>query len=120
MRPSPDIRYDVASVLSRGARDYQEDALTTDFPIGSDVAFAVLSDGMGGHAAGDVASKIVVTEVYRELKFLCGTGDQFEDRIGEILREAAEGAVLKADKNGAFGDAHGVESGHRGKLDLGS
>ena len=67
MRQSPETRFDVASVLSVGQRDHQEDALASDFPIGADWGFVVLRDGMGGHAAGDVASKIVVTEVFSEL-----------------------------------------------------
>ena len=53
----------VGENLARGARARQEDALAMSFPLGEDVGFAILSDGMGGHAAGDVASKIVVTEL---------------------------------------------------------
>ena len=52
MNGVPDIRYDVASVLNRGHRDYQEDAIATDFPLGEEFGYAVLSEGMGGHAAG--------------------------------------------------------------------
>lgn len=66
---SPEPRYDVATGLAQGGRDYQEDAITTDFPFGMDSGIAVLADGMGGHEAGDVASKLVLTEVYSHLKF---------------------------------------------------
>ncbi len=66
---SPEPRFDVASAICQGGRDYQEDAIVTDFPFGADSGVVVLADGMGGHAAGDVASKIVVTEVFSELKF---------------------------------------------------
>ncbi len=92
MHDAPDIRYDVASVLNRGCRDYQEDAIATDFPIGGEFGYAVLSDGMGGHAAGDVASKIVVTEVFSELKFQSSDVDGLEANVGEILKCAAVSA----------------------------
>lgn len=89
MTKSPDIRFDVASVLNRGCRDYQEDAIATDFPLGADFGYAVLSDGMGGHAAGDVASKIVVTEVFSELKFQSSDIERFKDNVGMVLKSAA-------------------------------
>ena len=75
---SREPRYDVASGISQGARDYQEDAITADFPVGAEAGFVVLADGMGGHAAGDVASKIVLTEVYSELKFHFADVEAFE------------------------------------------
>ncbi|WP_240784250.1 PP2C family protein-serine/threonine phosphatase, partial [Tabrizicola caldifontis] len=87
---SREPRYDVASGISQGARDYQEDAITADFPVGAEAGFVVLADGMGGHAAGDVASKIVLTEVYSELKFHFADVDAFEARAPEILRGVAE------------------------------
>jgi len=89
MRPSPDIQYDVASAISQGRRDYQEDAIIADFPLGSEVGFVVLADGMGGHAAGDVASKIVLTEVFSELKLQSGDRDEFEGNVSDILLDAA-------------------------------
>ncbi|NND21394.1 MAG: serine/threonine-protein phosphatase [Silicimonas sp.] len=89
MTKSPNIRFDVASVLNRGCRDYQEDAIATDFPLGADFGYAVLSDGMGGHAAGDVASKIVVTEVFSELKFQSSDINKFKDNVGKVLKSAA-------------------------------
>ncbi len=89
MANSPDIRFDVASVLNRGRRDYQEDAIATDFPVGADFGYAVLSDGMGGHAAGDVASKIVVTEVFSELKFQSSNVEDFAENVVDVLQSAA-------------------------------
>lgn len=92
MNNAPGIRYDVASVLNRGCRDYQEDAIAVDFPIGAAFGYAVLSDGMGGHAAGDVASKIVVTEVFSELKFQSSDIDGLAANIGDVLKSAAVSA----------------------------
>ena len=89
---SREPRYDVASGISQGARDYQEDAITSDFPVGAEAGFVVLADGMGGHAAGDVASKIVLTEVYSELKFQYANVDSFEARAPDILRGVADHA----------------------------
>lgn len=86
---SPEPRFDVASALCQGGRDYQEDAIVTDFPFGADTGLVVLADGMGGHAAGDVASKIVVTEVYSDLKFLSAEFSQKETHIPEMLTNAA-------------------------------
>ncbi|ABD57060.1 PP2C family protein-serine/threonine phosphatase [Jannaschia sp. CCS1] len=59
--------YDVASILSVGARERQEDAVAVAFPDRTDLGFAVLSDGMGGHAAGDLASRAIVAEMFASL-----------------------------------------------------
>ncbi|MFV0515348.1 MAG: PP2C family protein-serine/threonine phosphatase [Jhaorihella sp.] len=84
--------YDVASAISIGRRDCQEDAIIADFPQGADYGFVVLADGMGGHAAGDIASKIVVTEVFSELKLQSGDPVRFERNINRILRAAVRTA----------------------------
>ena len=92
MPNSIDLSYDVTSAISLGRRDVQEDAIICDFPIGATMGFAVLSDGMGGHAAGDVASKIVVTEVFAELKLQSGNPEAMETDIVTILQGAAASA----------------------------
>jgi len=89
MHPPTKLSYDVASALIVGQRDQQEDAIIADFPLGGEMGFAVLADGMGGHAAGDIASKIVVTEMFSELKFQSGDPTTFEGNIPDILRDAA-------------------------------
>ncbi|MDH3263323.1 MAG: protein phosphatase 2C domain-containing protein [Paracoccaceae bacterium] len=86
------MKYDVASAIGVGQRDYQEDAVACDFILGNSYGFAVLADGMGGHAAGDLASKIVVTEVFSELKLQAGDPAALEQEIGEVLRGVAHGA----------------------------
>jgi serine/threonine protein phosphatase PrpC len=89
---SPEARFDVASAICQGGRDYQEDAIVTDFPFGSDSGVVVLADGMGGHAAGDVASKIVVTEVFSELKFESANFTDYEADIPKYLTSSAVNA----------------------------
>ncbi|MEO0830358.1 MAG: protein phosphatase 2C domain-containing protein [Pseudomonadota bacterium] len=75
--------------MSQGRREYQEDALVTDFPVGEDTGLVVLADGMGGHAAGDVASNIVVTEVYGALKRSAASFLTDANAIPEMLSRAA-------------------------------
>jgi len=89
MPPLPRFQYDAVSALSKGRRDYQEDSIATDFPLGADLGFVVLADGMGGHACGDIASKIIVTEVFSELKLQSGNKTNFADNVASILCEAA-------------------------------
>ncbi|MCB4456779.1 PP2C family protein-serine/threonine phosphatase [Leisingera sp. McT4-56] len=92
MLHSAELEYDAATAISQGRRDRQEDAVAADFLAGAGTGFAVLADGMGGHAAGDVAAKIVVTEVFSELKLRAGEPEQLEPAIGEVLHSAADGA----------------------------
>jgi len=92
MWKSPEPRFDVACAIWQGGREYQEDAIVVDFPAGADIGIAVLADGMGGHAAGDVASKLVVTEVFSDLKFNTEYLGTAENQIPSLLRKAMENA----------------------------
>lgn len=94
----PVFKFDNACAISQGGRAYQEDAIVSDFSSGAEVGFTVLSDGMGGHAAGDVASKIVVTEVFSELVFQREKIAQDPTSLGDILPDAvaAANACLKS------------------------
>ena len=92
MHSQAQIRYDAASALHQGRREFQEDAVVTDFPVGAGMGFAVLADGMGGHAAGDIASKIVATEVFSELTIRTGDPDLLETEISSVLFDAIHSA----------------------------
>ena len=84
--------YDAATAAAIGRRDLQEDAIATHFPTGSGLGYIVLADGMGGHAAGDVASKIVVQEFFEELRPYADDPSYLERNIGTILRYAMDRA----------------------------
>lgn len=83
---------DSTTATSKGGRPYQEDAVLSDFAVGSDVGFAVLADGMGGHAAGDIASKIVVTVMFSELSFRRAQMEDAHTSRPELLKNAADTA----------------------------
>ena len=89
MQPTIDLVYDTSMAMVMGRRERQEDAVVSHFSSGEACGFVVLADGMGGHAAGDVASKIVVTEVFSELKLQSGDPELLEAHIGEVLQRAA-------------------------------
>lgn len=80
--------YDAAPAISQGQREQQEDTIAVDFADGAGLGFIVLADGMGGHLAGDVASKIVVTEIFSELKMFADDPAQLEENVESILRSA--------------------------------
>lgn len=65
----PELVAEAVSLSDIGRRDRQEDAVIADFPQGSEFGLAVLSDGMGGHNDGDLASRILVSEMFGELYF---------------------------------------------------
>lgn len=89
-RERPFASFDIATAIDRGARDYQEDAILTDFPPGSDMGIVVLSDGMGGHAAGDVASTLIVDEVMHCWRDAELTRDSIDSEITDFLRNTAQ------------------------------
>lgn len=86
MRDLPKYAFDAASLLSIGRRDQQEDAIVADFGHEATAGFVVLADGMGGHAAGDVASSIVVETVSARLKTLVSDPAQMETELPGVLR----------------------------------
>ena len=83
------MRIDSATVVCQGRRNQQEDTIASDFPEGSEVGFVVLGDGMGGHACGEIASKLVVSEVFSALKRQSENPDLLAQRVGDILEDAA-------------------------------
>jgi PPM family protein phosphatase len=88
----PDLSFDCATAQRRGRRDYQEDAIISSFPESADLCFVVLADGMGGHTAGNIASKIVVSEVFSELLFQSDAIQSSETGPVAVLRAAAQAA----------------------------
>ena len=86
------LTFDTATATIRGARDYQEDALISSFPVGQCSGFAVVADGMGGAVAGNVASALVTTECFCQLKMKDAAIEDGSMDIPLTLRMMAEDA----------------------------
>ena len=82
------LKLDVDGSSYIGARSYQEDAIWWDRNPASSPWLGVISDGMGGHAAGDKASKLAVrtiSEVFVRAFSQCGD-------VSTALKQAVETA----------------------------
>jgi PPM family protein phosphatase len=90
------LQFDIAGAQIDGARDYQEDAFLisrlTDAD-GNQAALVIVADGMGGHAAGNVASNMAVQAFNKYV-----TGNYPADDLPGVLHTA----VLKA--NGSIAE----------------
>ncbi len=74
MKPTDSIRFYAATDVGR-VRDHNED----NFLVDKKLALFIVCDGMGGHAAGEVASAIAVRTVHEELK---GSRDALSTYVG--------------------------------------
>jgi len=84
------LHFELAGAQIDGARDYQEDAFLITNLVDADgnpSALIIVADGMGGHAAGNVASNMAVQAFNKNL-----TANYPSDSLSEVLNES----VLKA------------------------
>jgi len=88
------LTFDIAGAQIDGARDYQEDAfLITRLSSSSgerSASLVIVADGMGGHAAGNVASNMAVQTFNKHL-----TSNFPSEQMPTVLREA----VLQANNS---------------------
>ncbi|MGR8947397.1 MAG: SUMF1/EgtB/PvdO family nonheme iron enzyme [Gammaproteobacteria bacterium] len=76
--------FDISGAQIDGARDYQEDAfLITHLGESEGGSLVIVADGMGGHAAGNVASNMAVQTFNKHI-----TGNFPNDNLPALLNEA--------------------------------
>ena len=100
--------YSVASAAWIGQREFQEDTLLHFFDAAKSVGFAVISDGMGGHASGGVASQLVAEEFNEQLTFNLSNLLNVEEHVPQYLKAIAEQA------NGIVRDAMSEDRDRKG------
>ena len=100
--------FDYASRATKGARDYQEDASAfwpakdasagpTDAPAANAARLvAVLADGMGGHTAGALASRMVCESF---VEAFAGLNGSRPERLLNALRSANDAIAAKVEAN---------------------
>ena len=85
------VEFDVASDQIDGARDYQEDAYLVnqlgESDDGQTCLLTIMADGMGGHAAGNVASNMVVATFNKSFQSRFPTPD-IADALTEALNKS--------------------------------
>ena len=84
------LTFDISGAQIDGARDYQEDAFLITHLGDSDNeggSLVIVADGMGGHAAGNVASNMAVQTFNKHI-----TSNFPSDDLSEVLRESVRQA----------------------------
>ncbi len=95
-----ELVFEISGDQIDGARDYQEDAFLVSYldddggGDGKSSALVIMADGMGGHAAGNIASNLVVSTFNKTF-----TGGFGNDSPPELLR------VALAKANGALAES---------------
>ena len=95
--------FDAALKLWIGERDEQEDAIIAQFEKAAGYGVAVLADGMGGHASGEIASALITEEVFEEIWNSLDQMRNQQQMIPDYLKRAA---LLANDAIGDVVTAH--------------
>ena len=97
-----DLIFEISGDQIDGARDYQEDAFLITYlddeegGDGKSSSLLVMADGMGGHAAGNIASNMVVSTFNKS--FTGGFGKQPIPELLQVCLAKANGALTESIK----------------------
>lgn len=88
-RKSKPVSLEISSGLNQGDRDYQQDSVENFVIEPGSIVCAVLSDGMGGHKYGNIASNAIVNSCIKSLKSARSEIFNSRDKVPGILKTAA-------------------------------
>ncbi len=96
----PRLEFECAGAAIKGARPYQEDTFDTWRPnaaakAGAKPLLAVLSDGMGGHVAGEIASKLACTHYVKAFSSEQGPVERRLEHSLVASNDAIDNAIRK-------------------------
>lgn len=80
------VRSDVGKV-----REINEDCVYLSEPYTNELMIAIVADGMGGHLAGEIASKTAVETIYQELQSTIQeqrTIEEYQNALEFVIRQA--------------------------------
>lgn len=97
---------EAATAQDIGRRARQEDAVITQFRGTGEPGLAVLSDGMGGHDDGDLASRILAGEMFGELFLSAARAPLIRSSAPTIFAAALASANRRLQRH--------IEAGHIG------
>jgi len=100
--PTPVLRCLVNSISETGpVRDHNEDAISLQFLSAQrDELIAVLADGMGGHNAGEVASKMACSIIIEETTRNRNDANALEKALQETHKKIGNAGNANAAQNG--------------------
>lgn len=84
------LSFEIAGAQIDGAREYQEDAFLITHLVdqkGQSSSLIIVADGMGGHAAGNIASNMAVQSFSKQV-----TANYPSDNIPQVLNEGIQKA----------------------------
>ena len=87
------LTFEIAGAQIDGAREYQEDAFLISHLVdkqGNPTSLIIVADGMGGHAAGNIASNMAVQSLSKQV-----TANYPSDNIPQVLKDG----ILKANNS---------------------
>lgn len=91
------VRSDIGRI-----REINQDYVFLSRSFENGLILAIVADGMGGHLAGEIASKMAVDTIYRELEHIMGESlsiDEYKEALAQAIYKANEEVYQESLRN---------------------